>query len=123
MDNWRKGKASLQPRRRMEGGTTTKAPNPVNVSTIIPQQTLAYLKKARQKFSNLGMTLTQGYENLSSKGFIKSILIMDLVLLVHKAYIQAQFDLLSSNAVYHNFAIQGIFSLFYHMEDTPLFFE
>ena len=28
------------------GETTTKAPNPVNVSTIIPQQTLAYPKKA-----------------------------------------------------------------------------
>ena len=39
-------------------GTTIKAPNPVNVSAIIPQQTLAYLKKARQEFSNLGMTLT-----------------------------------------------------------------
>ena len=50
-------------------------------------------------------------------------LIMDLVLLVHKASIQVQFGLLSSNVVYYNFAIQGIFSLFYHMEDTPLFFE
>ncbi|KAL0001640.1 hypothetical protein SO802_015421 [Lithocarpus litseifolius] len=29
------------------GATTTKAPNPVNVSTIMPQQTLAYPKKAR----------------------------------------------------------------------------
>ena len=48
---------------------------------------------------------------------------MDLALLVHKAFIQAQFGLLSSNAVYYNFAIQGIFSLLYHMEDTPLFFE
>ena len=46
---------------------------------------------------------------------------MDLVLLVHKAFIQAQFALLSSNAVYDNFAIQGIFSLFYHMEDTKFF--
>ena len=49
------------------------------------------------------------------------ILIMDLVLLVHKAFIQAQFGLLSSNAVYYNFAIQGIFLLLYHMEDTPFF--
>ena len=46
---------------------------------------------------------------------------MDLVLLLHKAFIQVQFGLLSSNAVYYNFAIQGIFSLLYHMEDTPLF--
>ena len=29
------------------GATTTKAPNPGNVSVIIPQQTLAYPKKAR----------------------------------------------------------------------------
>ena len=49
------------------------------------------------------------------------ILIMNLVLLVHKAFIQAQFGLLSSNAVYYNFAIQGIFLLLYHMEDTPFF--
>ena len=28
------------------GATTTKAPNPVNVSTIVPQQSLAYTKKA-----------------------------------------------------------------------------
>ena len=48
---------------------------------------------------------------------------MDLVLLVHKAFIQAQVGLLSSTAVYYNFAIQGIFSLLCHMEDTPLFFE
>ena len=46
---------------------------------------------------------------------------MDLVLPVHKTFIQAQFGLPSSNAVYYNFAIQGIFSLFYHMEDTTLF--
>ena len=46
---------------------------------------------------------------------------MDLVLPVHKAFIQAQFGLPSSNAVYYNFAIQGIFSLFYHMEDATLF--
>ena len=26
-----------------------------------------------------------------------------------------------SDAVYYNFSIQGIFSLLYHMEDTPLF--
>ena len=55
------------------GGTTTKAPNPVNVSAIIPQQTLAYLKKACREFSDLGMTLTQVYENLFSKGFIKPL--------------------------------------------------
>ena len=28
-------------------GTTTKAPNPINVSAIIPQPTMAYPKKAR----------------------------------------------------------------------------
>ena len=33
------------------GGTTTKAPNPVNVSTIVPQQSLAYTKKAHREFS------------------------------------------------------------------------
>ena len=55
------------------GATTTKAPNPVNVSIIIRQQTLTYPKKARQEFSDLGMTLTQAYENLSSKGFIKPL--------------------------------------------------
>ena len=55
--------------------------------------------------------------------FFFFFLIMELVLMVHKASIQVQFGLLSSNVVYYNFAIQGIFSLFYHMEDTPLFFE
>ena len=29
------------------GATVTKTPNPINVSAIIPQQTLAYPKKAR----------------------------------------------------------------------------
>ena len=53
--------------------------------------------------------------------FFFNILIMDLVLPVHKTFIQAQFGLPSSNAVYYNFAIQGIFSLFYHMEDATLF--
>jgi len=55
---------------------TSKAPNPVNVSVIIPQQTLAYpsfTKKARQEFSDLGMTLAQACKNLISKGFIKSL--------------------------------------------------
>ena len=55
------------------GAPTTKAPNPINVSTIIPQQTLDYPKKARQEFSDLGITLTQAYESLSSKGFIKPL--------------------------------------------------
>jgi len=52
------------------GVATSKAPNPVNVSAIMPQQTLAYpsyTKKASREFSNLGMTLTQAYENLASK--------------------------------------------------------
>ena len=44
------------------GVTTSKAPNLVNVSVIIPQQTLAYpsfTKKAYREFFNLGMTLAQ----------------------------------------------------------------
>ena len=44
----------------MGGETTSKAPNPVNVSAIMPQQPLAYTsftKKAHQEFSNLGITL------------------------------------------------------------------
>ena len=40
------------------GATTTKAPNPANVSAIILQETLAYPKKAHREFSDLGMTLT-----------------------------------------------------------------
>ena len=55
---------------------TYKAPNPINISAIIPQQTLAYpsfTKKACQEFSNLGMTLAQAYEKLTSKGFIKPL--------------------------------------------------
>ena len=58
------------------GVATSKASNLVNVNAIIPQQPLAYpslTKKARQEFSNLGMTLTQAYENLTSKGFIKPL--------------------------------------------------
>ena len=55
------------------GATTTKAPNLVNVSAIIPQQTLAYPKKAHRDFFDLGMTLTRAYENLSSKGYIKPL--------------------------------------------------
>ena len=66
---------SKPPTKKINGGgaTTTKAPNPVNVSAIIPQQTLAYPKKARQEFSDLRITYTQAYENLSSKGFIKPL--------------------------------------------------
>ena len=58
------------------GAATSKTPNPVNVSAIIPQQTLAYpsfTRKAHQEFSDLGMTLAQAYENLSSKEFIKPL--------------------------------------------------
>ena len=58
------------------GVTTSKAPNLVNVSVIIPQQTLAYpsfTKKAHREFSDLGMILAQAYENFSSKGFIKPL--------------------------------------------------
>ena len=48
----------------------------MNVSVMIPQQTLAYLnftKKGRREFFDLGMTLAQAYKNLSSKGFIKPL--------------------------------------------------
>ena len=55
------------------GATTTKASNPINVSVIMLQQTLAYPKKASQEFSDLGMTFTQAYENVSSKRFIKPL--------------------------------------------------
>ena len=58
------------------GATTSKAPNPVNVSAIISQQTLTYpnfTKKARREYSDLGMTLAQAYENLSSKGITKPL--------------------------------------------------
>ena len=66
------------PIKKIYGGreTTSKAHNPVNVSAIIPQQFLAYqsfTKKAHQEFSDLGMTLTQTYENLASKGFLKPL--------------------------------------------------
>jgi len=70
-----KGESKPPIKKTYGGGTTTsKAPNLVNVSAIIPQQTLTYpsfTKKARREFSDLGMTLAQAYENLSSKGFIK----------------------------------------------------
>ena len=68
-----KGESKPPTKKTYGGQTTTKAPNPVNVSAIIPQPTLAYPKKARQEFSDLGMTLTQAYENLSSKGFFKCL--------------------------------------------------
>ena len=68
-----KGESKPLTKKTYGGGITTKAPNPIHLSAIIPQQTLAYLKKARWEFSNLGMTLTQVYENLSSKGFIKPL--------------------------------------------------
>ena len=52
------------------GAIASKAPNLVNVSVIIPEQTLAYpsfTKKARREFFDRGMTLAQAYENLTSK--------------------------------------------------------
>ena len=58
------------------GVATSKAPNPVNINAIIPQQPLAYpnfTKKARREFSDLGMTLAQAYEKLTSNGFIKPL--------------------------------------------------
>ena len=66
-----KGESKPPTKKTYGRGATTKTPNPMNVSAIIPQQTLAYPKKACREFFNLGMTLTQAYENLSSKGFIK----------------------------------------------------
>ena len=50
INNGQLGKGESKPSTKKTyggGATTTKAPNPVNVSIIIPQQTLAYLKKAR----------------------------------------------------------------------------
>ena len=69
---------SNPPMKKAYGGgiTTSKAPNLMNVSAIIPQQTLVYLnftKKVRREFSDLEMTLAQAYENLSSKEFIKPL--------------------------------------------------
>ena len=69
---------SKPPIKKTYGGglTTSKAPNLVNVSAIIPQQTLAhpsFAKKSHREFSDLGMTLAQAYENLASKGFIKPL--------------------------------------------------
>ena len=68
-----KGESKPPTKKTYGGGTTSKAPNLIIVSIIIPQQTLAYPKKAHREFSNLGMTLTQAYENLSFKGFIKPL--------------------------------------------------
>ena len=73
INNGRLEKGENKPliKKTCDGGViTSKAPNPVIVSAIIPQQTLAYpnfTKKARREFSDLGITLTQAYENLSSK--------------------------------------------------------
>ena len=73
----KKGKSKPPIKKTYGGGAaTSKAPNPMNVSVIIPQQPLAYpsfTKKAHQEFSDLGMTLAQAYENLISKGFIKPL--------------------------------------------------
>ena len=72
-----KGESKPPIKKAYVGGTTTsKAPNPVNVSAIIPQQTFSYpnfSKKSCREFSDLGMTLVQAYENLTSKGFIKPL--------------------------------------------------
>ena len=53
-----KGESKPSTKKTYGGRTTTKAPNPVNVRTIIPKQTLAYPKKSYQEFFDLGMTLT-----------------------------------------------------------------
>ena len=66
-----KGESKLPIKKTYGGGTTTsKAPNPMSVSAIIPQQTLAYpsfTKKAHREFSDLGMILAQAYENFLLK--------------------------------------------------------
>ena len=58
------------------GAIAFMTPNLVDVSAIIPQQTLAYpsfTKKAHREYFDLGMTFAQAYENLTSKGFIKPL--------------------------------------------------
>ena len=60
----------------MGGAPISKAPNPMNLSAIIPQQPLAYqsfTKKSCWDFFDLGMNLAQAYENLTSKGFLKPL--------------------------------------------------
>ena len=73
----KKGESELLIKKTYGGGeTTSKAPNPLTVNAIIPQQTLAYpsfTKKACQEFFDLRMTFAQAYENLTSKGFIKPL--------------------------------------------------
>ena len=67
---------SKPPIKRRHVGEDHPMPKPMNVSAIIPQQPLAYqnfLKKTHREFSNLGMTLAQTYENLTSKGFLKPL--------------------------------------------------
>ena len=69
---------SKPPIKKTYGGgmATSKAPNLVNVSAIMPQQTLAYpscTKKSHREFFDLEMTLAQAYENLASKVFIKPL--------------------------------------------------
>ena len=76
-----KGESKLPIKKTYGGGvTTSKAPNLMNVSVIIPQQTLAYPsfgKTFHREFFNLGMTLAQAYENLTSKGFVKPLDLID----------------------------------------------
>ena len=67
-----KGESKLTIKKTYRGGSfNAKAPNLVSMSAIISQQPIAYqsfTKKAHREFSDLGMTLTQAYENLTSKG-------------------------------------------------------
>ena len=61
----------------------------MNVSAIIPQQPLAYpsfTKKAHGEFFDLGMSLAQAYENLTSKGFIKPLDLTPMPYLVPPTY-------------------------------------
>jgi len=78
INNGKLEKGESEPiKKTYEGGVaTSKASNPMNVSAIILQQILAYpsfTKKGRLEFSDLGMTFAQAYENLTSKGFIKTL--------------------------------------------------
>lgn len=68
----KKGESKFTMKKIYGGGSfNAKAPNLVSMSVIISQQPITYqsfTKKARREFSDLGMTLTKAYENLTSKG-------------------------------------------------------
>ena len=72
-----KGESKPLIKKTYEGGvTTSKAPNPVNVSAIIPQQTFSlpkFHKESPLRISRPGNGPSQAYENLTSKGFIEPL--------------------------------------------------